>query len=213
MHTLTVKEVLAWFDEAKDIELLRGERARPWEQLRQGVLPDAGTAGNGYVPYRRYLESLLKPVLDRAREPFAGTPVPAGSAPLDPDVRVRVTPTVVKGRAKADPAQRDALKAEIRLMADTLDAAAQLLMNHYCLLGTDVAPAFGDYLSVPNQHAGRYVLRDPATGRDVSFSVQSGGTVPYRFAWLDEDFSGTPFARQADPSVPRTRVDVWRRCR
>jgi uncharacterized protein YfaQ (DUF2300 family) len=98
-------------------------------------------------------------------------------------------------------------------MADTLDAAAQLLMNHYCLLGTDVAPASGDYLSVPNQHAGRYVLRDPATGRDVSFSVQSGGTVPYRFAWLDEDFSGTPFARQADPSVPRTRVDVWRRCR
>lgn len=351
LHTLTVQEVLAWFDEAKDFELLRGERAQPQAQLQQGSLPDGGGAGQlamptvpshssgssaggaddqgtvigttsygfeligpedsgggsaqilitpfnlpivdgkGYVRYERYLESLLKPHLDLADEPFSGTSAPATSATLDPAVRVRVTPTVLKGRAKVNPAQRDALKVEIRLTADALDAAAEyfgtgfgrpamrtrmaemlggspelwvdvadlmpnwvgdrvntfpagsdtdvcygaarefyasnqdarhnasteasslLLMNHYCLLGEDVAPAFGDYLSVPNQHAGRYVLRDPATGRDVSFSVQSGGNAPYRFAWLDEDFSRSPFAREADPTLRTTRVDVWRRCR
>lgn len=93
------------------------------------------------------------------------------------------------------------------------EASSLLLDGHYCLLAEDVAPVFGDYLSVPNQHAGRYVLRDPATGRDVSFSVQSGGNAPYRFAWLDEDFSTRPFAGVADPTVLESRVDVWRRCR
>lgn len=57
------------------------------------------------------------------------------------------------------------------------------------------------------------MLRDPASGRDVSFSVQSGGNAPYRFAWLDEDFSTQPFAGKPDPSVLKTQVDVWRRCK
>ncbi|GAA3345676.1 hypothetical protein GCM10020358_53640 [Amorphoplanes nipponensis] len=351
LHSLTVAEVLEWFDDAKNFELLRSERGPAESQLRQGLLPQAGGAGqlavpaasspasasptagaegqpviigsgsygfeligpqdsasgsaeivitpfnlpivddDGYVRYERYLKSLLTPDLDLGREAFRGTPAPATDATLDPAVRVRVTPTVLKGKAKAEPAQRAALKVEIRLTADTLDGAARyfgtgfgaqamrtrlaerlggsgeawvnlaevlpnwvgdrvntfpsgadtdvcygaarefyapqqderhnasteasslLLGGHYCLLGNDVAPTFGDYLSVPNQHAGRYVLRDPASGRDVSFSVQSGGNAPYRFAWLDEDFSASPFAGEPDPTVLTTRVDVWRRCR
>ena len=75
-----------------------------------------------------------------------------------------------------------------------------------------MAPTFGDYLNVPNMHAGRYILRDPASGRDISFSVQSGGNAPYRFYWVDEDFSVQPFGHAPDPDVFRTRIDVWRRC-
>ncbi len=93
------------------------------------------------------------------------------------------------------------------------EASNMLLANHYCLLGRDVVPTFGDYLNKPNLHAARYVLRDPASGRDVVFSVQSGGEAPYRFSWLDEDFSSDPFAGKPDPTVLKTQVDVWRRCR
>ena len=93
------------------------------------------------------------------------------------------------------------------------EASNLLLHDHYCLLGDDVSPTFGDYLSVPNQHAGRYILKDPTSGRDIGFSVQSGGNAPYRFYWVDEDFSATPFGHTPDAQVFRTRVDVWRRCK
>ena len=93
------------------------------------------------------------------------------------------------------------------------EASNLLLHDHYCLLGDDVSPTFADYLSVPNQHAGRYILKDPTSGRDIGFSVQSGGNAPYRFYWVDEDFSATPFGHTPDAQVFRTRVDVWRRCK
>lgn len=349
LHALTVEEVLAWFDEAKNFELLRGEREPIRAQLQQGRLPAAGGAGQlavpsalpaseppaagddeepsvseppygfevigpedsgdgspriviqpfnlpivdseGFMTYERYQRSLLAPDLDLASESFSGPPTSSTNVMLDPAVQVRVTPIELKGRAKVEPAERAAVKVEVRLTADTLRRAAEyfgagfgeetmrtrmldllgsspeawvnladmlpnwvgdrvntfplgedtdvcygaarefyapeqddrhntsteastlLLKGHYCLLGRDVAPAFGDYLSVPGQHAGRYVVRDPATGRDVSFSVQSGGNAPYRFHWLDEDFSRSPFGGKADPAVLDTRVDVWRRCR
>jgi hypothetical protein len=61
-------------------------------------------------------------------------------------------------------------------------------------------------------HAGRYILRDPASGRDIAFSVQSGVNAPCRFYWVDEDLSGQPFGHAPDPHVFSTRIDVWRRC-
>jgi len=94
------------------------------------------------------------------------------------------------------------------------EATELLLHQSYCLLSSEVHPRFGDYLYVPpGYHSGRYIMKDRASGRDISFSVQSGGCVPYRFWWVDEDFSDSPFGHKPDPSVFATRIDVWRRCR
>jgi hypothetical protein len=88
-----------------------------------------------------------------------------------------------------------------------------LLHDHYCLVDDDVAPRFGDYLYNPTAHSARYVLMDPATGRDVVFSIQSGGFSAYRFWWADEDMSGKPFAHEPRIDYRQKLVDVWRRCR
>jgi hypothetical protein len=90
---------------------------------------------------------------------------------------------------------------------------AVLLTDHYCPVADDSPPRFGDYLYNPGAHSARYILKDPATGRDVIFSVQSGGTSAYRFYWADEDMSGHPFAHQPLPDYRATLVDTWRRCR
>jgi len=93
------------------------------------------------------------------------------------------------------------------------EAVMKVLTDGYCPVPDGAEPHFGDFLNLANQHAGRFILKDPATGRWVGFSVQSGGMAPYRFWWVDEDFSGAPFARTPDPDGVRERVDVWRRCR
>ncbi len=93
------------------------------------------------------------------------------------------------------------------------EAVAKVLTDGYCPVPDGAEPRFGDFLNLVGQHAGRFILEDPATGRWVGFSVQSGGEAPYRFWWVDEDFSGAPFARTPDPVGVRERVDVWRRCR
>jgi hypothetical protein len=93
------------------------------------------------------------------------------------------------------------------------EAVAVLLTDHYCLVADDAAPRFGDYLYNPGAHSARYILKDPATGRDVIFSVQSGGLSAYRFYWADEDMSGQPFAHQPLPDYRAALVDTWRRCR
>jgi hypothetical protein len=64
----------------------------------------------------------------------------------------------------------------------------------------------------PGAHSARYILRDPATGRDVIFSVQSGGSSSYRFYWADEDMSGKPFDHQPMSNYRQALVDTWRRC-
>ena len=93
------------------------------------------------------------------------------------------------------------------------EAVMKVLKDGYCLVPDDVEPRFGDYLYVVGMHSGRFILKDPASGRWIGYSVQSGGNAPYRFWWVDEDFSGAPFDRVADPDAVRERVDVWRRCR
>lgn len=93
------------------------------------------------------------------------------------------------------------------------EAVMRVLQDGYCPVPDGVEPRFGDFLNLANQHAGRFILEDPATGRWVGFSVQSGGQASYRFWWVDEDFSGAPFAHAPDPDGVRRRVDVWRRCR
>ena len=121
--------------------------------------------------------------------------------------RLRRTPTSATGAAREFfYPQQDARHNKIT------EASNLLLHDHYCLLPDDVRPTFGDYLNVPNIHAGRYILKDPTSGRDISFSVQSGGNAPYRFYWVDEDFSVQPFGHSPDPDVFRPRIDVWRRC-
>lgn len=93
------------------------------------------------------------------------------------------------------------------------EAIAKVLRDDYTLLADGAEPRFGDVLNLVGKHAGRFIAADPASGRWVGFSVQSGGNAPYRFWWVDEDFSGAPFDRVADPDGVRERVDVWRRSR
>jgi hypothetical protein len=93
------------------------------------------------------------------------------------------------------------------------EAVAVLLTDHYCQVADDAPPRFGDYLYNPGAHSARYILKDPASGRDVIFSVQSGGLSAYRFYWADEDMSGKPFAHQPMPEYRSALVDTWRRCR
>jgi hypothetical protein len=93
------------------------------------------------------------------------------------------------------------------------EAIAKVLVDDYALLPDGAEPRFGDVLNLVGKHAGRYIATDPASGRWVGFSVQSGGNAPYRFWWVDEDFSGAPFDHVADPDGVRERVDVWRRSR
>ncbi len=62
-------------------------------------------------------------------------------------------------------------------------------------------------------HDAGYILKDPASGRDVIFSVQSGGFSAYRFYWADEDMSRKPFGHQPMPNYRAQLVDTWRRCR
>ncbi len=93
------------------------------------------------------------------------------------------------------------------------EASALLLHDHYCLVGDDIAPRFGDYLYNPGAHSARFILTDPATHRDVVFSAQSGGFSAYRFWWADEDMSGQPFAHQPMTDYRHKLVDTWRRCR
>ncbi len=100
---------------------------------------------------------------------------------------------------------------EASLNAST-EATTLLLSNYYCMVSDTNNLAFGDYLYVPGQHSGRYLLQDPQSGRHISFSVQSGGIGAYRFWWVDEDFSGNPFGNTAANNLFSTRIDVWRRC-
>jgi len=93
------------------------------------------------------------------------------------------------------------------------EAIAKVLTDDYTLLPDGAEPRFGDVLNLVGKHAGRFIATDPASGRWIGFSVQSGGNAPYRFWWVDEDFSGAPFDRVADPDGVRERVDVWRRSR
>jgi hypothetical protein len=93
------------------------------------------------------------------------------------------------------------------------EAVAVLLTDHYCQVADDAPPRFGDYLYNPGAHSARYILKDPATGRDVMFSVQSGGISAYRFYWADEDMSGKPFDHQPMPDYRQVLVDTWRRCK
>ena len=93
------------------------------------------------------------------------------------------------------------------------EAVAVLLADHYCQIADDAPPRFGDYLYNPGAHSARYILKDPATGRDIVFSVQSGGISAYRFYWADEDMSGKPFDHQPMPDYRLTLVDTWRRCK
>lgn len=93
------------------------------------------------------------------------------------------------------------------------EATALYLHDHYCVIGDDVLPRFGDYFYNPGAHSARFVLMDPATHRDVVFSVQSGGVSAYRFWWADEDMSGKPFAHEPNSDYRQQLIDVWRRCR
>ena len=104
------------------------------------------------------------------------------------------------------------IEQESSLNAST-EATTLMLANYYCTQEISSTPVFGDYLYIPGQHSGRYILRDPNSGRDIVFSVQSGGVSAYRFWWLDEDFSGNPFANIAVDNLLSTTIDVWRRCR
>ncbi len=97
-----------------------------------------------------------------------------------------------------------------RLNAST-ETTALLLYYDYTLLPTDAVPVFGDYLYRPGEHSSRYIMRDKSSGRDISFSVQSGGNAPYRFWWIDEDMSYEPFGRNPDPNVWIEKIDLWRR--
>jgi hypothetical protein len=93
------------------------------------------------------------------------------------------------------------------------EAVAVLLTDHYCPVAENALPRFGDYLYIPGAHSARYILKDPASGRDVVFSVQSGGISAYRFYWADEDMSGRPFDHQPMPEYRQALVDTWRRCK
>jgi len=93
------------------------------------------------------------------------------------------------------------------------EATTLLLANYYCEVAESEALTFGDYLYIPGMHSGRYVLKDPNSGRHIGFSVQSGGNAPYRFWWIDEDFSGNPFAHEPKQDLFNTTIDVWRRCK
>lgn len=72
---------------------------------------------------------------------------------------------------------------------------------------------FGDYLWVPGRHSERFLCKDPVIERYIGFSVQSGGNGPYRFYWVDEDFSGRPFKHIPEKELHQKGLDIWRRCR
>jgi len=93
------------------------------------------------------------------------------------------------------------------------EATTLLLANYYCEVTDSQTLTFGDYLYIPGMHSGRYMLKDPSSGRHIGFSVQSGGNAPYRFWWIDEDFSGNPFARTPKQNLFSTTIDIWRRCK
>jgi len=93
------------------------------------------------------------------------------------------------------------------------EATTLLLANYYCEVSDPQTLTFGDYLYIPGMHSGRYMLKDPGSGRHIGFSVQSGGNAPYRFWWIDEDFSGNPFAHAPKQNLFSTTIDIWRRCK
>lgn len=86
-----------------------------------------------------------------------------------------------------------------------------LLAQHYCMIADSVEPRFGDIVYVPGAHAGRFIMKDPVSGRGIGLSLYAGG--PYRFWWIDEDFSTKPFAKSPEPDLRSTRIDFWRRCK
>lgn len=97
-------------------------------------------------------------------------------------------------------------------MDRSTEALFAVLSRFYCVLPDAEPPSFGDVFHHPGMHAGRFMVRDPQSGRDVVFSVQSGGQSAYRFWWADEDFAGNPFGRMPSPEAIVTNVDRWRRC-
>jgi len=101
---------------------------------------------------------------------------------------------------------------ESSLNAST-EATTLMLANYYCEVSDTQSLTFGDYLYIPGMHSGRYVLKDPNTGRHICFSVQSGGNAPYRFWWIDEDFSGDPFGHTPKSDLFKSTIDIWRRCK
>lgn len=127
----------------------------------------------------------------------------AGTFPLDGDNDVCFGPA------------RQFYQAELRNGGydRSTEALAKVLKDDYTLLPDGAEPRFGDILSWTGRHAGRFIATDPESGRWIGFSVQSGGNAPYRFWWVDEDFSGAPFDRVADVDGIREHVDVWRRTR
>lgn len=99
---------------------------------------------------------------------------------------------------------------DCRINAST-EATSLLLHNYYKRIPESANPVFGDYLYIPGMHSGRYIMQDPDSKRHICFSVQSGGFCPYRFYWIDEDFSGDPFAHTPKENLFSTHIDVWRR--
>lgn len=95
--------------------------------------------------------------------------------------------------------------------AASADTFAAFLGKHYCLLPDLIEPRFGDIVYAPGVHAARFIMKDPVSGRGIGLSVHAGG--PYRFWWIDEDFSKRPFAKSPERDLRLTRLDFWRRCK
>lgn len=95
--------------------------------------------------------------------------------------------------------------------ADSVELFEAFLSRHYCQVADGVEPRFGDVIYIPGVHAGRFILKDPVSGRGVGLSLHAKGS--YRFWWIDEDFSLKPFARTPERDLRQSRVDFWRRCK
>lgn len=64
----------------------------------------------------------------------------------------------------------------------------QMIERYYKEIGPQDNLKFGDIL-YSGGHAARFIMKDPWSSKEIVFSLQSGGTTPYRFWWAEEDFN------------------------
>ncbi len=158
------------------------------QEMKQRLVAKLKTKGSGWVPLQSLFPNWLSAKVDTF--PNAGdNEVCHGPA------RQFFSPTLQNGS-----------------MDRSTEAVGCLLEKKYCRLANGQEPRFGDYIYAPTKHSGRYILKDPKSGRGVVFAVNSGGTVPYRFWWLDEEFSGRPFAHEPSTELSKV-IDIYRRCK
>lgn len=95
------------------------------------------------------------------------------------------------------------------------DALGITILENYRFVEKNETHQFGDliYKSSNGSHSGRFILTDPVSGRGISMSLNSGGYVPIRFWWIDEDFAQSGSFSGVRDQQYLDHTNIYRRCK